>query len=146
MVFAEHLENAIFGLGKDFTLQRDDDSNVLGHGLGAEVHAAARQTAIGAIEGRHFKGDFSLYAPHYTPKVPEQKVVLEKIAFRSATESAFVKRSVGLEDGTTAKHWCFAIRVETGLGGPFYFTVGFMQRDQLHQQAHNNVVFYQQNV
>ena len=62
--FAEHQENAIYGLGYKLTLQRNSDKDVLGHRPGAT--AADRRFSSEAIRINRIS-DIRWYIPPYTP-------------------------------------------------------------------------------
>ena len=68
--------------------------------------------------------------------------MLEQIVPRSATELGYSKRSVFVKNITIKSFWTFDLDVEYGLELPFFVKEGFIQREQVHQQAHNNVTIF----
>ena len=62
--FAEHQENATYGLGYKLTLKRNSKITVLSHEPGAGVDDTPRTAAYRALEGRIFISDLSWYIPY----------------------------------------------------------------------------------
>ena len=67
---------------------KNGDNNVIGikDGIIAETKAIAGRIVEEILI-------FSWYVPHYTPNVFQQKLMLEQIGFRSATQLSYNKRS-----------------------------------------------------
>ena len=78
--FAEYQDNCTYGLGYKLTLQRNSDIRVLSHRAGVD------KAAILALAGRVIIGDISLYVPHYTPNLSNQKLMLGHVVSKAATE------------------------------------------------------------
>ena len=68
--FAEHHDNCTYGLGYKLTLQRNDDNHVLSHL--AEPNDAVNL----ALARRVIIDGISLYVPHETPSISNQKLLL----------------------------------------------------------------------
>ena len=76
----KHRDNCTYGLAYKQTLQQNSDKFVLSHPAGAndaENKALAERVII---------NDISLYAPHYTPNISNQKLMLGNIVSIAATE------------------------------------------------------------
>ena len=127
-------------MGYKITLQRNSDNHVLSH------PAQANDALNLALAGRVIIDDISLYVPHYTSSVSNQKLLLGDIVSKTPTESSFIKRSSYMKDVTTENNWTFALGVGDGIDIPIYVIVGFMQRDQFNQQHQNNDTFCRPSV
>ena len=78
--FAQLQANCTYGLGCKLTLQRSSANRVLSH------PAQANDSAIVAWAGRVVIHDISLYVPHYTPSISNQKLMLGHIVSKTSTE------------------------------------------------------------
>ena len=136
--FAEHPDNSTYGLGYKLTLQRNSYNHITSN------PAQANDPAKGALAGRVIMDDLSLYVPHYTPSISNQKLLLGHISSKTPTELSFIKRSSYMKDVTTENNWTFELGVD-GIDIPIYVIVEFMQRDQFYQQQ-NNDTFYRPSV
>ena len=56
-----------------------------------------------ALAGRAILEDLRWYVPHYTPKISNEKFMLEHIVSKAPTELSYIKRSFYMEDVTTEK-------------------------------------------
>ena len=84
--FAEHKVKCTYGLGYKLTLQRHSDNHVLKHPAGAN------DAAYLALTGRVVIDGISLYVPHYTSNISNQKLMLGHIISKAATELSYIKR------------------------------------------------------
>ena len=75
------------------------DKHVFSHP--AEAYDAANL----ALAGRVTIDDISWYVPHYTPSIPNQKLMLGHIVSKAPTELSYFKRSPYLKDLTTQSNW-----------------------------------------
>ena len=138
--FSEHQDNCTYGLGYTLTLQRNSDNHVLSHpaqAIDADYLVLARRIYI---------NDISLYIPHYTPNISNQKLMLGHIVSRSATELSYIKSASYMKDVTTENNWIFELGVGNGIDIPIYVIVGFMQRDHFNQQHQSKDTFYRPSV
>ena len=71
-------------------------------------------------------GDVSWYIPHYTPNISQQKIRLEHIVSRTATEIRYIKRSSHTKDETTENNRTSELGVENDIDVPIYVIVGFI--------------------
>ena len=71
--FAEHQNKCTYGVGCKLTLQRNIDINVLSQPAGANDAANL------ALAGRIIIDDISLYVPHCTPSISNQKLMFGHI-------------------------------------------------------------------
>ena len=62
-------------------------------------------------------------------------LMLGQFQIRSATEKVYQRKSVQFEDVSTECKWTFQLVLEKRLDVPFYGVIGFIQRDQFHQQT-----------
>ena len=122
------------------TLQRNSDTHILSHPPG--VDDAAKR----ALAGRVIINDISWYVPHFTPSVPNQKLMLTHITNKTPTELSYIKRPSYMKDVTTENNWTFELGVGNGIDVPIHIIVDFMQRDQFNQQHRNNDTFYRPSV
>ena len=90
--------------------------------------------------------DISLYVPHYTPNISNQKFILGPIVSKTPTELSFNKQSSYMKDVTTENNWTFELAVGDGIDLPVYVVLRFMQRDQFNQQHQINATFYRPSV
>ena len=104
--FAEHQDNCTYVLGKKLTLRRNSDSHVISHTAGANDAVNL------ALAGRVYIDDISLYVPHYTPNISDQKLMLRHIVSEAATELSKIKRSYYKEDVTSENNWIFSLVLE----------------------------------
>ena len=121
------------------TLQRNSDNHILSHlaGTAAGILVLARTVII---------NDLGWYTPHYTSSISNQKLKLEHIISKTATEASYTKRSSYMKDVTTDKTWSFQLGVGNGKDVPVYIVVGFMHREQCNQQHRNNDTFFRPSV
>ena len=64
---------------------KKSNCNILCHRPRIGANAADRQT-FEVIERKVHMNDFSWYVPHFTPIFPQQKILLERTAFGTASE------------------------------------------------------------
>ena len=137
---AEYQDNCTYGLGHKLIIQRKIDNHALSHPAGA-VDAAnfvfARRVNI---------DDQSLYVPHYTPGILNQKLMLGHMVSKAATELSFIKRSSNMKDKTSENNWTCELGVGDGIDKPIYVIVGFMQRDHFNQHHRSNNTFCRPSV
>ena len=93
--FAEQQNNCTYGLCNKLTLQRISHSYVIGH------PAQANDASNIALVGRVNTNGLSWYIPHYTPSIPNQKLMLEHTISKTPTEISYIKRSFYMKDVTT---------------------------------------------
>ena len=127
-------------MGYKLTLHRNSDNHVLSH------RAGANDAANLASAGRDIIDDISLYVPHYTPNISNQKLLLGHIDSNAATELSFIKRSSYMKDVTTENIWTFELGVGDGIDMLIHVMVAFMQGDQFNQLHQNNNTFYRPSV
>ena len=110
--YEEHQEDATYGLGYKLTLQRLSDDQVLSH-------VAATNAANLALAGSLFINDISWFVPQYTPNI-SQKLILEYIVSRAATQLTYIKGSSYSKDVTTENYWIFELGVQSGIDVPIF--------------------------
>ena len=81
--------------------------------------------------------DFCPYFPHFTSNIVQQKVMLDHIAPRAATELSNIGLSSFPKGVTIENDWFFELNVQKRLDFPIYVMFVFMQRDQFNQQQRN---------
>ena len=133
--FAEHQDICTNGLGYKLTLQRKSDNHVISH------PARANEAANLSSAGRVITEDISLYVPHYTPNISNQKLMLVHILSKTATQLSYIKRPSYMKDFTTEKKCTFDLGVGYGIEIPVYVKCRFTQRDQINQQHQNDKVY-----
>ena len=77
---AQYQENCSYGLNYKLTLQRNSDYHVLSHPPEADDAANL------GLTGRFIIDDVSCHVPHYTPSIPNQKLMLQHITNKTPTE------------------------------------------------------------
>ena len=125
--FAEHQEKSTFGLG--YKLTRIGDKSVLNK---------SSSTIIGKIKIKSIE----LYAPHYTPSVPQQAILSKQILSKVPTELQYVERSVFMKKVSALKLWTFGLGTQEGINVPIWSIIGFQQRKRQDSQNSNNDSFY----
>ena len=115
-------------MGYTLTLQRNSDNHAFRHPAGANNIANL------VLAGRVNIEDTSLYVPHYSLNISNQKLMLGHIVSEAETELSYNKRSSYMKDVTTENSWILELRVGDGFDILFYVIVGFMQRDQFNRQ------------
>ena len=127
--FAEHQEEATYGLGYKLTLTRNSDNAVLNK---------TNATAIGKIK----INSIELYVPHYTASLNKQGLLMNLITNKIPTELQFVERSVFMKEVNTQNLWSFELGTQEGVNVPILIIIGFQQSDRQHDQDLNNDTFY----
>ena len=94
-----------------------------------------------ALAGGVLIEDLSWYVPHYTPLIPNQKLMLGHIVSKAPAKLSYIKRSSYMKVVTTEKFWTFELGVGDGVDIPFYVIAGFMQRDHFNRQHQSNDTF-----
>ena len=84
-----------------------------------------------------------MYVILCTPNIAEEKLMLEQISSRSATNSTYINRFVQRESVTAENNWTLELRVEKVLDVPFDVEVGLIFRVQFQQGTLNSDNFYQ---
>ena len=64
-----------------------------------------------ALTGRVIIDVISLYAPHYTPSISNQKILLGHIVSKTPTELSYIKRSSYMKDVKTENNWTWCWRL-----------------------------------
>ena len=136
----EHEDSCTYGLDYQLTLQRSSDNLVM------SLPAQAIHAANLALAGRVIIDDISLYIPHYTASISNQKIMLGNIVSKTPTELSYIKRSSYMKDVITENFWIFELGVADGIDTPIYVIVGFMQKDQFIRQHQYNDTFYRPSV
>ena len=127
--FAEHQENAAYGLGYKLTLTRNSNNAVLNK---------TNATAIGKIK----INSIEWYVPHYTASPKKQGNSMKQITDEIPTEIRYVERSVFMKEVDTQNLWSFEFGTQEGINVPIWIIVGFQQSDRQHDQNLNNDTFY----
>ena len=125
----EHQEKATYGLGYKLTLPRNSDNYVLNKDIA---------TNIGKIKVIATEW----YVPHYTPSIPQQAILSNRILRKIPTEIQYVERSVFMKEVKTQNLWSFELGTQEGINLPIWIIVGFQQRDRQFSQSMNNDTFY----
>ena len=133
--FAEHQEKATYHLGHKITLRRSSDNHVLSHKAGTK--AANLVSAVRVV----FE-DFRWYFLHYTPKLAEQNLLVERFVSRAATEFSYHKRSSYTKYVTTESNYTFEQVAQSGIDVPFLVKCYLMQVVQFNQQHQNIDTFF----
>ena len=92
--FAQHKENATYGLGYRLIIKRNIDSIAIVHGLlrdGNREHITLN--------------DISWYVPHNTSNSPLQTLLREHIISRARTQLSYIGRSVGGKPVVAQFNW-----------------------------------------
>ena len=110
--FAEHEDNCSYGLGYKLTLQWNCDNHILGHSTGANDGANV------VLAGRIPIDDMSLYVPHYTPNISNQKIMLGHFVYKVATHLSYIERSSYMKYVTTDNIWTCELGVGDGIDIP----------------------------
>ena len=130
--FAEYQDTCTNIFAYKFTLQRNNDEHVL------SPQAGATDAANVALAGRVIIDDKKMYVPPYIPNISNQKLMLEPIVTRAATELSYINRSFYMKEVTTENNWNFELGVGAGIDILIYVIVEFMQRNQFNQQRQQN--------
>ena len=128
--FAEPHEIVTYGWGYKKTSQRNSDNNVGYLETRTGATAADRRPANEAIVEGINVSDFLWYDPHLTPITSERKSELEQTVSRSATDSAYIKRTVHIKEEWTQNNWIFEIGQEKGNYVAIDVLVGVIQREK----------------
>ena len=94
--FAEHQEQATYGLGKKLTLTRVIDTAVLN-----------KDNAINDAKTR--TNSFYWQNPQYIPSIPEQAILSRHFSSKTPRNLQYIERSVFLEEVKSQKEWKFQI-------------------------------------
>ena len=109
-------------MGYKLTLQRNSDNHVTSR------RAGATNADNLVLERRVIIDDISLYVPHYTPSISNQKLMLGHVVTKTPTKFSYIKRSSSTKDVTTENNWTFEVSLGDGIDIPISERVGFMQR------------------
>ena len=131
--FAEHQEEATYGLGYKLTLTRNSDNAVLNKGDAINL-------------GKVKNNAIEWYVPHYTASMSQQAVLSNQIVNRIPTELQYIERSVFLKEVNTQNLWNFELRTQEGIDVPIWIIIGFQQQDKQNSQNENNDTFYRPSV
>ena len=126
--FAHSQEKATFGLGYQLSLTGNTDNAVLNKSNG--INNAKFQ--INSIDW---------YVPTYTPSLSQQKILVNQIVKKKATELHYPERSVFMKEVNTQNLWTFELGTQEGINVPIWIYVGFQQNDRQHHQNLNNDTF-----
>ena len=126
--FAEHQENATYGLGYKLTLTRNSDNAVLNK---------TNATPIGEIK----INSIEWYVPHYTASLRKQGILMKQITNKLPTELRYVERSVFMKEVSTQNLWSFELGTHENMNVPIWVFVGFQQRDRQDSQNLANDTF-----
>ena len=128
--------NTAYGLGNSILLQRISDINVFSHETGSD--AAAKR----AMEGRIHIDDISWCVPHITPDVFQQELKLEEFVSRTATELAYIKRTVHKTNLSAEKNWSFELGVEKSDDVPFFCFCKIYAKRQYFIIRHKKIIHF----
>ena len=92
--FAEHQEEATFGLGYKLTPTRNEDDAVI-------------DKAAGIADARIKIDHIPWYMPHYTPSTQEQSILSKQILSKMPTELRYFERSVFVKEVNNQNLWNF---------------------------------------
>ena len=110
--FAEHQEEATFGLGYKLTLTRNKDDAVI--------------DKANAIADARVKIDhINWYVPHYTPSMQQQAVMSKQILNKTPTELRYVERSVFMKEVNNQNVWNFELGSQENMNVPIWIIIGF---------------------
>ena len=127
--FAEHQQEATYGLGYKLTLTGNSDDA----GLNKTNASANGKIKINNIEW---------YVPHYTASRKEQGIIMKQIRDKTPTELRYVERSVFMKEVNTQNLWSFELGTQEGVNVPLWIIIGFQQRYRQHDQNLNSDTFY----
>ena len=99
-------------MGYILPLQRNSDNHVLSYPAGSNDAAKL------VLAGRVIIDDISLFVPHFTPGISNQKLMLGHIVSRSATDLSYFEKSFYMKDVTTEIIWTFETSVGDGIDIP----------------------------
>ena len=77
---------------------------------------------------------FEWYVPHYTPSIPQQTILSEKILNKIPTELQYVESSVFMKEVNTQNLWTFELGTQEDINIP--------SRDTQGSQNYDNDTFY----
>ena len=126
--FAEHQQEATFGLGCKLTLTRNKDDAVIDK---------ANATADARIRIDHIHW----YVPHYTPSIQQQSILSKQILSKTPTELRYDERSVFMKQVNNQNLWNFELGSHEKMNVPIWIIIGFQQRDRQDSQNLNNDTF-----
>ena len=119
--FAQHQEKATFGFGYKLTLTTNTDNAVL-----SKVNAIDNdKIKIIAIEW---------YVPHYTPSITQQKILMNQIKKKLATELQYPESSVFMKEVNTQNISTFELGTQESIKIPTSIYVVFQENDRQHDQ------------
>ena len=125
---AEYQDKATFGLGYKLTLTGYTDNALLKKG--------------NAINNAKFKINANeWYVPQYAPSVEQQKVLMNQIIKRTATELQNPEKSVFLREVNTQNSWIFELGTQEGINIHLWIFTVFRQNDREQDQNMNNDTF-----
>ena len=100
--FVQHQEKRNYGLGHKLTLTRSSDNAVLNI-ANATNNAKIKTNSI------------DWYVPHYTPSLPQEKILMGQIVDKKLTQLRYVERSVFMKEVNTQNLWTFELGTQEGI-------------------------------
>ena len=131
--FAEHQEEATYGLGYNLTLKRNSDKSVL-----------KKDNAIN--DGKIKMNAIEWYVPHYTLSFPQQDIISKHILSKLPTEIKYMEKSAFINEVKTQKFITFEYGTQERINVPIWIIVGCQQRTRQDSQNLNNDNFYRPSV
>ena len=131
--FVEHQEKTTMALGYTLILRRNSDNAVLNKGN------TVKNVKI-KINSIHW------YLPYYTPSLEKQKILMNQIVKKMATELLYPEGSIFMKQVNTQNLWTFELGTQEGMNIPIWKYVVFQQSDREHDQNLNNNTFYRMPV
>ena len=115
--FAEHQEEATYGLGFKLTLTGNKDEAVI--------------DKVAAIADARIKIDhIHWYVPHYTPSIQQQSFLSKQILSKTPTELRYVERSVFIKEVKNQNLWNFELGSQESMNVPIWIIIGSQQQDR----------------
>ena len=103
--FAEHKEEATYGLGFKLTLTRNKNDAVI-------------DKAAGLVDARSKIDHIHCYIPHYIASIQQQAVLSNQILSKITTELRLVERSVFMEEVNNQNLWNFKLGSQKNMNVP----------------------------
>ena len=74
------------------------------------------------------------YLPHYTPSITQQKILLNQIMKKMATELQYPERSVFRKEVNSQNYWTFEMETQECINIPIWIFTVFRQNDRKNDQ------------
>ena len=116
--FAEHQEEATYGLGCNLTLTRNKDDEVCDEAAGIAV-------ARIKVDPIHW------YVPHYKPSIQQQGILSKQILIKTPRELRYIERSVFRKEINNQNSWSFELSSQESMNVTICIIIGFQQNNKI---------------